>query len=653
MCGIFGVVQKQPRFIHPKEYQKILLSLLHFSQSRGKESSGLAFYNGDCIYVLKQDIPGNQLIKINEFIDLQQKMTLQTPTRAVIGHARLVTNGSMENNNNNQPVIKDGLVGIHNGIITNDNELWRKFSKIPRDYEVDTEILLALIKHFFDKGKDLTHATTKVYSLIEGSASIAVFFDKLDYLLLATNTGSLYTYTNSKYFIFASEKYILSQSLSISLSLDNNDLLKINQLAANQGILVNLKNNSIISFALKNPIKTKILTRHAIPITDTSPKLNTLSRNILKLNQEQINEFNHEYIDAKKKIVKLRRCTRCILPETMPYIEFDEEGVCNYCHSYVPIKVKGGAALDKIVSKFRSRTGEADCLLAFSGGRDSCYALHYVVKELKLHPIVYSYDWGMITDLGRRNQARMCGKLGVEQILHSADIKKKRENIRKNILAWLEKPSLGMIPLFMAGDKHYFYYFNKLSRQLKIGNLFYSGNLLEQTYFKYGFAGVKLQFEQKVAYKIGLVREIRLLLYYLKQFVSNPRYLNSTLIDTVTGYISSFFTNKDYLYLFQYIKWDELEVNHVLMKQYNWEVSPDTESTWRIGDGTASFYNYIYYKVTGFTENDTFRSNQIREGLISRERAYELTEIENKPGGTQSNGTAMRLGLTYIRRLQR
>ena len=31
-------------------------------------------------------------------------------------------------------------------------------------------------------------------------------------------------------------------------------------------------------------------------------------------------------------------------------------------------------------------------------------------------------------------------------------------------------------------------------------------------------------------------------------------------------------------------------------------------------DGTAGFYNYVYHTVAGFTEHDTFRSNQIREG---------------------------------------
>ena len=72
-------------------------------------------------------------------------------------------------------------------------------------------------------------------------------------------------------------------------------------------------------------------------------------------------------------------------------------------------------------------------------------------------------------------------------------------------------------------------------------------------------------------------------------------------------------------------------IDSVLLDEYDWERAPDTNTTWRIGDGTAAFYNYIYYTIAGFTEHDTFRSNQIREGDISREKALELVEDENRP----------------------
>ena len=87
----------------------------------------------------------------------------------------------------------------------------------------------------------------------------------------------------------------------------------------------------------------------------------------------------------------------------------------------------------------------------------------------------------------------------------------------------------------------------------------------------------------------------------------------------------------DYLYLYHHIPWIEDEVNDVLKNQYSWEGSSDTTTTWRVGDGTAAFYNYIYYVVAGFTEHDTFRSNQIREGMISRKEALEYVSKENQP----------------------
>ena len=50
-----------------------------------------------------------------------------------------------------------------------------------------------------------------------------------------------------------------------------------------------------------------------------------------------------------------------------------------------------------------------------------------------------------------------------------------------------------------------------------------------------------------------------------------------------------------------------------------------------VENGTAAFYNYIYYTIAGFSEFDTVRSNQIREGMMSREQALALVDKENGP----------------------
>lgn len=336
-----------------------------------------------------------------------------------------------------------------------------------------------------------------------------------------------------------------------------------------------------------------------------------------------------------EKIRKIKRCTCCVLPETMPFIEFDDKGVCNYCRTYKKEEYKGEDAL-RLWAGEHLPSGRNETMVSFSGGRDSSYGLHYFVKELGLKPITYCYDWGMVTDLAKRNQAKMCEQLGVEFVLITADIKKKRENIRRNVSAWLKKPDLGMIPLFMAGDKHYYYYANKVCKDYGIEQVLLASNPMEKTYFKSGFCGIQPDILRSIdngldVERLSMKNVAKLSGYYMKQFLSNPSYINASIWDTMSAAISYYIIPHNYFRLFDYIPWDEKSVDSILINEYDWECAKDTKSTWRIGDGTAPFYNYIYCLVAGFTENDTLRSNQVREGMITREEALELVYRDNAP----------------------
>jgi hypothetical protein len=285
-----------------------------------------------------------------------------------------------------------------------------------------------------------------------------------------------------------------------------------------------------------------------------------------------------------------------------------------------------------LVEPYRRFDGRPDCIVPFSGGRDSTHTLHIVKNVLKLNPIAFTYDWGMVTDLARRNIARVCGILGVENILVSADISWKRENIRKNILAWLSSPHLGMIPLFMAGDKFFYYYADQVKKQTGISLNIWGINPLENTDFKVGFLGVPPDHHKKRIYSLSLKRQLQLFRGVGERILENPRYLNRSVWDTLGSFVSrSVIPHRDYYHMYDYVRWDEKEIEKLVMEEYRWETAVDTQTTWRIGDGTAAFYNYVYYTVAGFSEYDTFRSNQIREGMLSREEGLRLVMIENRP----------------------
>ena len=642
MCGIFGITtnNKSAKLTNIKS---ITNSFFKLSESRGKDASGLAITTEKTIEILKKSISASQLIKSKEYTQVFNKTieNYKNPYNQYIslfGHARMETDGSFNLSYNNQPVIKDNIVVIHNGIIVNSDILWRKNSDLKRKYQVDTEILNSLLRKYIKNGYSLINTIKQVYSQIEGAASIAIFTNDYNYLLLATNNGSLYySYSkNNDFFMFASEQYFLDMIIKKHCSVIKQSTVK--QIKPLSGIVINLKRLDKVHFCLKG----KELIKKSFQKLQNNKKIIIINNKKKQTKKFQINNatiakrniltkiIEEEYKKNCLKINKLKRCSKCLLPETMPYIEYDKNGICNFCNNYKKLQYKGKQELEKKVRKYRKNSGKPDCIVAFSGGRDSSYALHYIKNELKMNPLAYSYDWGMLTDLGRRNQSIMTAKLGIEHIIISADITQKREYIKSNIKAWLKKPSLGTIPLFMAGDKQYFYYANKLMKQMNIELMFLCESPLERTDFKSGFCGILPKKDNHKFYALSIKNKIKMALFYAKEYLINPSYINRSLFDTAWAFGSYYFIPHNYISFYEYIKWNEEKITSTL-KRYNWEIDNETSTTWRIGDGTAAFYNYIYYTMAGFTENDTFRSNQIRESEIKRSKGLSIINKDNKP----------------------
>jgi len=574
MCGIFGIISAE------KINKKELAFLYKHSQQRGKDSSGIVFQMGGVYKVFRADYPIINLVKnVKPF-----------NSNVVMGHSRLITNGLSDN----QPVIKDDIFVLHNGIIVNDEEVWSKIP-IKRELQIDTEVIVAIASDCLNKNESLESIPEKVFSLCKGVASCALSITSKGKLLLFSNNGSLYVGTKNRSTYFASENYPLTQ-------IGCQDITQI--------------------------FGTKIIdipkSSHPLEIHDKSERKTNLIPNLPIISSED------KLLQFPK--IELKRCTKCVLPETMPYIKFDEHGVCNYCNNYKLRNVpKPKEELFKLVESYR-RTSGNECIVPFSGGRDSCYSLHLIVEELKMKPVTYTYDWGMVTDLGRRNISRMCAQLGVENIIVADDITKKRKYIEMNLRAWLKSPHLGMISILTAGDKHFFRHVETIKKQTGINLNLWGVNPLEITHFKAGFLGVPPYFEEEHVYSHGAMKQLRYQKLRFKAMLDSPGYFNRSLWDTLSGeYFRSFTNKKDYFHVFDYWRWDEEIVNKTLLGIYDWEKAPDTNTTWRIGDGTAAFYNYIYFLVAGFTEHDTFRSNQIREGQISREEALRLIEDENQP----------------------
>ena len=648
MCGIFGVIVKKDSNYSNKFLEASLKKLAKLSETRGKDSSGLCTlnHNDNSFDIVKGPIPANKLLKrakVKDSLNTVFSNKTSNKTKLAFGHARLVTNGTQLEDANNQPVIKDDIICIHNGIVVNVDKLWENHTKLNREHEIDTEVIPALVRMELNEGKSVEYSVVNTIEKVFGTASIAMTFTDIQKFVLATNNGSLYILHNNKDIIyFASERGMLNGLIEKMSLKDKIGTFKLFQLKANNVFTIDIKN---FTFNKKSFLEAKANTSSEYFLLDKKKNIKLFSERskdkqistVLDLNEIHLNPNAEK--DQKlllypiDKIKTLKRCTKCILPETFPYIEYDEKGECNYCKNHK--KKNQPRSIDELkalVEPYRSKDGSPDCFVPLSGGRDSTYVLHFLKKELGLNIITYTYDWGMVTDLARRNIARICGELGVENIIVAADIHWKRANIRKNIKAWLKNPELGMIPLFMTGDKYFYYYAYKIKKQLGLDLEVLGINDLENTNFKTGFGGLAPEFDKKRIYSISLKNQMRLYGFIAKNIIKTPSYLNQSIFDSVGSFAARYVTpKKDYYHLFDYMEWDEKTVEDAIINNYKWEKSVDTDSTWRIGDGTASFYNYIYTLVAGFSENDTFRSNQIREGMITREEALEIIYEENKP----------------------
>ncbi|MBT6068520.1 hypothetical protein HOG48_02070 [Candidatus Peregrinibacteria bacterium] len=632
MCGILGLVSKVNASVTGKKIKQLTDQLFLLAESRGKEASGFAASEGKEIFIYKTAKRASTLLKTSSY---KKILTSNKNGTCIIGHSRLVTNGAAALNVNNQPFIKEEIIGVHNGIIVNQKELWGKYPDEKKQSDLDSELIPTLLGRFFKENGDMSGALEKMYSDIYGMTSIALLFSNYNRLLLATNNGALY-YLPSRdgsVFIFSSEKIMLEQAVKKTGLSNSFDVKAIVHLTPGRACSVNLETLKIkdADFEKSEKLESWNKLEEAYSIEDISPP-DSKKHIVLPMNEgfDPGSEFLEYFEGCKERIKNMKRCKKCLLPETFPFLKYNADGICNFCENYKKLEFKGPSSFKDELQKHKKNDGSPDCIVAFSGGRDSCFALHYVKNVLGMNPLAYSYDWGMITDLARRNQARLCDKLGVEHIYISADIPKKRKNIQKNVLAWLKRPNLGTIPLFMAGDKQYFYYANKLMKDYKIDALIMGDNMLEATNFKGGFCGIQPVFDRQRNYHIPLSGKLKMLGFYGKEYLLNPSYLNRSLIDTVKAFLSYYVIPHNFINIFDYIEWKQEMVEEILFGQYDWETSPSTVTTWRIGDGTVAFYNYIYYIIAGFTENDTFRSNQIREGQITREEALKDIALENK-----------------------
>lgn len=118
----------------------------------------------------------------------------------------------------------------------------------------------------------------------------------------------------------------------------------------------------------------------------------------------------------------MKHCTRCVLPENFPTIEFDENGLCNYCRTFEKeknpeeVKNRHREKFEKLLETNRGKK-DYDVLMAYSGGKDSTYTLDIFKNQYKLRVLALSFDHGFMSPYAMRNINTVVECLGVDHVV--------------------------------------------------------------------------------------------------------------------------------------------------------------------------------------------------------------------------------------------
>ena len=175
MCGIWGIANLNCK-IDNKTLIKTIKKLMVLSEKRGKEASGISILKGEDFSILRKAKVSHELLEDEEFKKIihNKIMADSSDDAFIIGHSRMVTNGSQYLPENNQPVTKKNMALVHNGIIVNCDTLWGNTEGLEHDYEVDSEIILELFHKYISEGRTPEVAIKETFAKIQGMASVVV-----------------------------------------------------------------------------------------------------------------------------------------------------------------------------------------------------------------------------------------------------------------------------------------------------------------------------------------------------------------------------------------------------------------------------------------------------------------------------------------------
>ena len=318
----------------------------------------------------------------------------------------------------------------------------------------------------------------------------------------------------------------------------------------------------------------------------------------------------------KKNNVKIKVCKRCIYDERVAGIKFDENGICNYCHTMDRFKdeyktgtPEGNSKLMRIIDQIK-RDGKGkkyDVIIGVSGGTDSSYLLVKAI-EWGLRPLAVHYDNTWNTEIANENIRIMIEKLNVDLFTYTVDNYEADDIFKSFLEAGVEEldasSDLALVEtMYRACEKYNVKYLMEGHSFLTegiapISNMYFDGGYIKDIHERYGKVPIKT--------------------YPLMTF---SRFLYWTLIKRIKR-----------IRPFWYVSYNKEDARQLLQDEYGWNYYGGHHLENRI---TAINHSWLWYRRFNVDLRNLSLAAAVREGVLDREKAiqeYFYTEPEMEEG---------------------
>ena len=203
MCGLFGFSDPK-HTLTQKQLRKLTGCLAAASEQRGTDASGIAYVHGQTLRIYKRPLPSHAMTWL-----------IPAHTGTVMGHTRMTTQGNGAFNPNNHPfpgVCEQTHFALaHNGVLSNDETLKRRFHLPKSNIQTDSYVAVQLLEQ---EGALNAQTIGKTAALLEGSFSLSILdeFNQL-YLVKGNSPLCIYRFENGLT-CYASTAGILKEALA-------------------------------------------------------------------------------------------------------------------------------------------------------------------------------------------------------------------------------------------------------------------------------------------------------------------------------------------------------------------------------------------------------------------------------------------------------